>query len=270
MGLPGWLSHAPVSKGKLKLTCLGTGDGRVSADRGHSSFLYELEGTRLLVDCGEPVSRRLKSTGVGADDLDGIFLSHLHCDHSGGLFMLMQGLWLDRRCRALTLHLPAEGIEPIQAMLRAAYIFDGLLEFDTTWQPLKVDEVCQVKTVRVTPHLTSHLHSLRDAFQAQHPQAFEAFSFVLEAGGLRLGHSADIGALADLDPLTAEPLDLLVCEMAHCDPEGLLDYLAGREVKEVAFTHVHQKHLPRLGEIQAMAAGRVNCRFVADGEVIEL
>ena len=104
--------------GILKLTCLGTGDGRVSVDRGHSAFLYELAGATLLMDCGEPVSRRLKAAGVKADDLDCIFLSHLHCDHSGGLFMLMQGLWLDQRRRNLMLHLPAEGIEPIRNMLR--------------------------------------------------------------------------------------------------------------------------------------------------------
>lgn len=256
--------------GNLKLTCLGTGDGRVSADRGHSAFLYELAGAKLLIDCGEPVSRRLKASGVDANALDRIFLSHLHCDHSGGLFMLMQGMWLDRRQRDLTLHLPAEGIEPIRAMLHAAYIFDDLMEFTPAWEPLAAGQTVAVGGARVTPHPTTHLNSLRDAFQTQHPQPFEAFSFVLEGGGLRLGHSADIGDLTDLDPLTTEPLDLLMCEMAHCEPVALLDYLAEREVKQVAFTHVHQKHQPQIDALRAVAEGKMNCRFVTDREVIEL
>ena len=109
------------------LQALGTSDGWASDRRGHAAFLYRMDGSTLLVDCGEPVSRSLRTAGVQPDDLDGILLSHLHCDHVGGFFMLIQGFCLDRRTRDLTVHMPEEGLEPVRHMLDAAYIFDELM-----------------------------------------------------------------------------------------------------------------------------------------------
>ena len=69
---------------KATFQALGTGDGWASDRRGHSAFLFTLKDSILLLDCGEPVSRQLRAVGVQPDDLDGIVLSHLHCDHSHG------------------------------------------------------------------------------------------------------------------------------------------------------------------------------------------
>ena len=87
-------------------------------------------GATVLVDCGEPVMQSLKKRGIGPDAIDRVFLSHLHSDHLGGFFMLIQGFWLGKREKPLTVHLPAEGLEPVRRLLRAAYLFDGLLPFD--------------------------------------------------------------------------------------------------------------------------------------------
>src|SRR5205823_1827426 len=79
------------------LKCFGTGDGWPSADRNHSSFLYRFGQTRVLIDCGEGISRSYKASGLSYNAVDGIFLSHMHADHTGGFLMLMQGMWLEKR-----------------------------------------------------------------------------------------------------------------------------------------------------------------------------
>ena len=48
------------------------------------------------MDCGETVSGGYKATGLDYDTIDRIFISHLHSDHIGGFFMLMQGFWLEQ------------------------------------------------------------------------------------------------------------------------------------------------------------------------------
>ena len=121
-----WGSLSERRMSTVGLQALGTGDGWASDHRGHSAFLFRMAGSTLLMDCGEPVGRSLRAAGVQPDDLDGIILSHLHCDHVGGFFMLMQGFWLDQRTRDLTVHMPEEGREPVRRMLDAAYIFDEL------------------------------------------------------------------------------------------------------------------------------------------------
>jgi ribonuclease Z len=73
------------------VTFLGTSDGLPSAERKHASILVDLGVRVYLFDCGEPVSRTLKRSGVSYDAIDRLFISHLHADHCGGFLMLMNG-----------------------------------------------------------------------------------------------------------------------------------------------------------------------------------
>jgi len=258
-----------MSKGTLQ--ALGTGDGWAGEDRGHSAFLYRLEGGTLLVDCGEPVSRRLRAAGVAPDELDAILLSHLHCDHVGGFFMLMQGFWLDKRTRDLPVHLPAEGAEPIRRMLDASYIFEELTEFELQFRP--IEGAFETGQIKITPHPTSHLDQLREHFSAKYPAAFEAFSFVLETPYATIAHSADIGAVEDLEPLLQKPVDLLLCELAHVKPPELFEYLAQKEISQVAFTHISRPYREDLAATQSAATtalGGMRHVFLSDGEVLEV
>lgn len=257
----------------FSLTCLGVGDGWPCADRNHSSFLYRFGRTRLLIDCGESVSRSLKARGASPDLIDRIFLSHLHSDHFGGFFMLMQGFWLGPRQKDLTVHLPADGLPPIRQMLEAAMIFDELLQFRLDFKPLNSAQPVKVGPVKVTPFPTAHVETLRLAHQKNHPLRFDAFSFLLETAKLRIGHSADLGMPEDLEPLLEKPLDLLVCELAHFTPQAIFSYLRGKPVRRLVFIHLSERHWRDLKPVQALAGKLlpgVAVTFARDGEEIAL
>lgn len=252
----------------FSLKSFGVGDGWPSEDRNHSSFLYQVGKTSLLIDCGEPISRLYKASGLNYDTIDQIFLSHLHFDHVGGFFMLIQGFWLEQRQKDLVVHLPQDGIDPIRNMLNAACLFDDLFSFRLRFEPLKSGSPILINKVKVTPFRTTHLDSLRRAFQHKHPQKYEAFCFLMESNGLRIGHSADIGAPEDLDPLLEQPLDLLVCELAHARPEHLFRYLRNRSVGHIVFTHLSRRLWESLEEISALASeslGSIPFSFAQDG-----
>ena len=261
---------------KATFQALGTGDGWASDRRGHSAFLFTLKDSMLLLDCGEPVSRQLRAVGVQPDDLDGIVLSHLHCDHVGGFFMLIQGFWLDQRTRDLAVHLPAEGVKPVRSMLDAAYIFEELMACALNFAPLQSNTSFEVGGITVTPHPTTHLDQLKASFGEKYPANFEAFSFVLENADIRIAHSADIGGLEDLKLLLTQPVDLLVCELAHVEPDELFAYLKDHpagHIGQVAFTHLSRPYRADLEGIQARAAaalGDLPHTFLNDGDVITL
>jgi hypothetical protein len=249
------------------------GDGTACKDRHRSAYLYDFGHTRLLLDCGEPVSRSLKMAGVSASDVDHILLSHLHSDHVGGLFMLLQGFWLDRREKHLTVHLPAGGIASIHEMLRTVMLFDELLPFRLNLQPLRIAEPMAASKVRVTPFATTHLEALRRAFEAKYPVDFSAHSFLMETGPLRVAHSADLGTPEDLEPLLTGSLDLLVCELAHFEPEALFRYLKGRPIKRFVFTHLGQSIWEKLAATRRLARkilGPIPICFPRDLQVIRL
>lgn len=256
---------------KATLHALGTGDGWAGDRRGHSAFLFRLGDSTVLIDCGEPVSRRLRAAGVAPDDLDGIILSHLHCDHVGGFFMLMQGFWLDGRQRPLTVHMPEEGRKPIRQMLDAGYIFEELMACDLKFTALGAQQSFTVGDIRVTPFATTHLDQLRESFADKYPAKFEAFSFLLETDSTRVAHSADIGAIEDLNPLLTQPVDLLVCELAHVEPDALFAYLAQREIGHVAFTHLSRPYREQLDALKSQAAaalGDMPHTFLMDGDEV--
>ena len=238
---------------EFSLKCFGVGDGWPCADRNHSSFLYRFGKTSLLLDCGEGFSSRFKASGLPYDTIDALFISHLHADHFAGLFMLLQGFWLERRKKSLPVFLPADGVKPIGQMLKAAVLFPELLRFKLTFQALRASKAVLRNGVRVTPFPTSHLERLRRTYQKKYPQRFAAYCFLIEAGTIRIGHSADLGRPDDLEPLLQKPLDLLVCELAHFRAESLFRYLNGRDIRRIIFVHLGRRYWERLDETRRLA-----------------
>lgn len=247
-----------------RLTCLGVGDGHASARRAHAAFLYEFGATRLLVDCGEPATHSLLRAGVRLEALDGVVISHLHFDHVGGVFTLLQGLWLSRRQRPLTLHLPRAGVQPVRALLQAAHLFNLIPPpFALRLEPLQSGRPFKVGAITVTPLANSHLAPPPGTRpRPARARVDEAFSFLLEDGHRRVAHSADLGGVEDLTPLVAEPLDLLVCELAHLDPAALLARLRGRPIRRTLLVHLSAGQWRARQSWQARAA-----RALAPGAV---
>lgn len=218
---------------------MGVADGWPSSDRSHSSFLYRLGPVTLLIDCGESVSRSYKATGWDYNLIDRILISHMHLDHVGGFFMLLQGLWLEGRSKGLRIHMPAEGIDTVRHMVRAGYIFDELLGFSLRYAPLRRGRAIKIAPgVQVTPYPTTHLCGFKRAFYKSYRAPFEAFCFLIESGSRRVAHSGDLGKVQDLDPLLRKPVDVLLCEVAHVGLEELGCYLKNRRVKRVVLVHL--------------------------------
>lgn len=67
----------------MKITVLGAGSA-FSMQQYQSNFLLDFDGYKMLFDCGGDIRWALKEVGLGVNDIDGIYCSHLHQDHVGG------------------------------------------------------------------------------------------------------------------------------------------------------------------------------------------
>jgi ribonuclease BN (tRNA processing enzyme) len=226
----------------------------------------------LLQDAGEPLSRTFRTAGFDYDALDGVVLSHLHGDHVGGLLMFLQSLWLQQRRRPLPIWLPAHGIEPIRQLLRASCLFEEMFPFRISWHPLQVGKPFQCAAARITPFRTRHLDGFRELARDPVPETvFDAFSFLIESSGQRVAHSADIGAVADLEPLVGGPLDCLICETAHVSVKELFAFLRGRSIQTLALIHLDHGQWQERAKLREEAARELpETRVVVpeDGDVI--
>jgi ribonuclease BN (tRNA processing enzyme) len=202
---------------------------------GHSSALLVALDKSLLIDAGEPCSRSLIEAGHAVDSIDAILLTHGHSDHTGGLPMLIQSMWISGRQKALTLFLPAELAEPLKNWLDAIYIGPDFLQFElklVPWNPQRFFDVCGIQ---VRPLETTHLNSLTRQFGNAR---FKAYSLRLECANLRILFSGDLGSPTDLENQMDLPLDLLVTEVAHFPPIELFQFLRDKKVRKIVLTHL--------------------------------
>lgn len=68
----------------MQLKFLGSG-GAFTMENFHSNMILEVNGKRLLIDCGTDIRFSLNEAGYEYTDIDAIFITHLHGDHCGGL-----------------------------------------------------------------------------------------------------------------------------------------------------------------------------------------
>lgn len=77
-----------------KLTILGTGTFFVDKNRSASAYLLEIDNKKILIDCGSGTLIRLSQIGVKPQDIDFVFITHFHADHTSDLFPLFMNLRL--------------------------------------------------------------------------------------------------------------------------------------------------------------------------------
>ncbi len=71
----------------MKLLFLGAGSGLGTDPTNFQSNMLLLteQGKKLLIDCGTDIRFSLARAGYKADDIDALYISHLHADHIGGI-----------------------------------------------------------------------------------------------------------------------------------------------------------------------------------------
>ena len=107
----------------LDLVFLGTSGSVPTARRAPSALLLRRGGERLLFDCGEGTQRQLLRSSIGLVDVDEVFITHFHADHTLGLPGLMKTFALRGRESTLTVYGP-RGLEDLFGSL--ARIFGKL------------------------------------------------------------------------------------------------------------------------------------------------
>lgn len=70
----------------LNMLFLGSGSAFTVGDNNYqSNMILNLNGKNLLVDCGTDIRFSMYEQGLSFNDIDAVYISHLHGDHAGGL-----------------------------------------------------------------------------------------------------------------------------------------------------------------------------------------
>jgi len=164
----GFLSLAAFSPSapcqNFTVTLLGTGNPRPTIQRFGPSILVQAGGQNLLFDCGRGATMRLYQLKI--EQIDGLFLTHLHSDHTVGVPDLWLTGWVMGRKVPLRVWGPA-GTQEMMKHLQEAYSFDIHMRRDVDEkrpaegvevQAKDIDEgvVYENGAVKVTAFLVDH------------------------------------------------------------------------------------------------------------------
>lgn len=209
----------------MRFTALGTGTVALSAQRGCAGYLLEAGSTRLLIDCGSGVTRRLAELAVEWQGITHVALTHFHIDHHGDLptlvFAWKYGM-LPARSAPLEIIGPV-GTRGLLERLAAAY-GDWLT---APGFPVTVREMTPEDVFELPGNLRLRCLAV--------PHTVESVAYSMDRGGRRIVFTGDTGpstALAEW----AHGCDLLVCECSLPSAMGIPEHLTPEQCGELAAT----------------------------------
>ena len=103
----------------FKVTILGSGSAQPVAGKHHSAHVLNVHEQFFLVDCGEGTQYQMARYGINPLKINVIFISHLHGDHTYGIFGLLSTIAMMGRQRALEIVAP----KPFAEMLHSHLAF---------------------------------------------------------------------------------------------------------------------------------------------------
>ncbi|MBN2829186.1 MAG: ribonuclease Z [Candidatus Cloacimonetes bacterium] len=224
----------------MQVKILGSGTGLPVLGKGQAAILAEIYGRNFLFDCGEGTTYKLLHLGCEADFLDFVVISHMHPDHSSGLPMLIQMLYLQKRRKTLKIYLP-ERVDEFRRMLHNFYIFEDKLGF--TLELISIEEVTvDFPGIRIFPN--SHLEGYSRIIKENgFKNMMKSFSFVIEDGTSKVVYTSDIPDLKHLcnyvnnaDVFIVDaihlPVEELKCALSKSHKRIILNHGLSDEIKE--------------------------------------
>jgi ribonuclease BN (tRNA processing enzyme) len=215
----------PVEKSDMIVTILGSGTCVPSIERSSCAVMLEASNAKLLFDSGPGTMRRLLRTNTSIFDVDFIFYSHFHPDHTAELVpFLFATKYPDMGQRQTVLTIVAgAGFEDFFAGLKAVY--GNWIELDA--------ELLEI--LEMSNH-SADCRRLQDFTVQSAPVEHNPESIayrITAADGHSVVYSGDTDYSENLIRLSKEA-DLLICESALPDDFRIKGHLTPSLAGEIA------------------------------------
>ncbi|MEQ5836540.1 MBL fold metallo-hydrolase [Marinobacter sp. NFXS9] len=244
-------SHPPMS-----WTTLGTAGGPVLIpSRSQPANLLSINDEHWLIDCGDGCGEQLAATGLQPENVNTLFITHLHMDHIGGLQGLIGLRWMTHARQPLTIYGPpgtralvAGLVDALQPTQRIGL---GLAAGKSNHPVAKSVNVVELKDgsrldfhgVHVSAQRNSHFDN-----PPGHPvdNGSSSLSYRFDHAGYSVGVTGDTGPdkrlpgfFGGVDLLVSEVIDLPAIAAIINSPQTKLP----TAVKKAMIQHLREHHL---------------------------
>jgi len=247
----------------MRLTIIGCGDAFGAGGRLHTSFHVRSQQSTFLIDCGATVLVGMRRLGLEPNDIDTVFVTHLHGDHFGGLpWLLIDGQYVSKRTRPLVVTGP-RGIEA-RFLTAAETLYPGITTaergFDLIFREYQEQVPLEASGVSVTP------------FEVKHPSGAPPYALRFTIDGKVIAFTGDTGWVDTLYQV-AQGADLFISECfqydvtipIHLDYATIDANYARLGAKRVLLTHMGEAMLSATGHVD-----RSRYLLAEDGMILDL
>ncbi len=225
----------------MELKFIGTGSGKTSLKRYHSSFLINSGSYNLLVDAGDGISRALMNQKILFNFIDGILISHLHPDHYTGLPSLIVQMKMNERKNPLYIFCDESNSEFIKEFIYQSYLFEDKLGFKVNVQSFQQDKKFEVSDgLNFTARQNSHLERNINADKSKR-LSFSCSSFLISVKEKNIFFTGDIAEQKDLYIFHDMKIDLMISEITHITAEELIDAFRKLKPQRLYITHISEE-----------------------------
>jgi ribonuclease BN (tRNA processing enzyme) len=203
-----------------RLITLGTRGGPIPmVGRAQSSNILVINGAFYIVDAGEGITRRLTRAGIAIREIDNMFITHPHSDHTGGLSGLLSTEYDYNRTKPVNIYGPPGTDASVKALVQFLTVSADIRisEGMRTVPPATIffghdtgtGVIYHDANVKVTAAENSHFN-----FPPGSPAygKYKSYSYRFETADRVIVFSGDTGPSAALAEL-AKDADLLVTEV---------------------------------------------------------
>ncbi len=226
----------------MNLLFTGTGSGKTSLKRYHSSLVISVHDFSLLVDAGDSVSRALLSEGIRYNSIDGVVITHLHPDHFSGFTSLIVQMKMGGRTEPLSIYIHHTLVNILKNFLSSSYVFLERLGFPVNITGFDFDTEIWVSDELVfIARRNTHL----DEYEKHDPTiSIASCSLLFSSSDNNVFYSGDLGSENDLYIFKDHAADLYITEAAHVSIEGILEMIKKINPGKVILTHIADEDLP--------------------------
>ncbi|ODA66796.1 Ribonuclease Z [Methyloligella halotolerans] len=231
----------------MHLTVVGCGDAFGSGGRLNTCFHVRTKKSCFLIDCGASSLIGLQRFGLAPNDIDTVYITHLHGDHFGGLpWLLIDANHRSGRETPLTIVGP-KGLEE-RFITAAEALYPGATERERAYdlQFVEFEEGAPITEhgVKVT------------GYEVEHPSGAPPYALRFEAGGKVLAFSGDTTWTENLSK-ASKGADLFICEAyqfdepnpVHLDFKTIDANFAALGAKTIMLTHMGQQMMDHAGSV---------------------
>jgi len=255
----------------MKITILGTGSFYVREKRSGAAYLLEVDGKKILIDCGPGTLNRLSQIKVDPREIDYVFLSHFHADHSGELLAFqmnfrLNDFFFDKKLEKFPVIYGPRGIQDFTKKLGEIYQLQAFKD----WSEIKYENYDGEIVLG---------NLVVKAFDVKH----SVFGNTVDAHALRFEHEGKVFVFSG-DSVKCEGIekacqeaDLFICDTssakgkggpAHMDTHDIGEIAEKSKVKKVVLSHFYPntEDVDLVGEVKEKFSGEV----IRGGDLMEL